>query len=170
MNPNMTQKQSFCMQIPDEHWLVLTGLPGHFRNLYADCLKPAYELHHAVSWSPIKLVWIGRKLEQTNTLSSECNNLPTLSFFISAASSCLRNSSKSKANESMPTHACKNVPCFCLFFNFLLHNYMSNRISCLYLQQNQNGCQYCSVSKTPTYQPSPNGQPLRTFGDVLLRE
>uniref|UniRef100_A0A3Q2VLG5 Peptidase A1 domain-containing protein n=1 Tax=Haplochromis burtoni TaxID=8153 RepID=A0A3Q2VLG5_HAPBU len=40
-----------------------------------------------------------------------------------------------------------------------------NRISCLHLQQNQNGCQYCSVSMTPTYQPSPNGQPLRTFGD-----
>uniref|UniRef100_A0A3B4F6B2 Peptidase A1 domain-containing protein n=1 Tax=Pundamilia nyererei TaxID=303518 RepID=A0A3B4F6B2_9CICH len=45
-----------------------------------------------------------------------------------------------------------------------------NRISCLHLQQNQNGCQYCSVSMTPTYQPSPNGQPLRTFGDVLLRD
>uniref|UniRef100_A0A3Q4M3Q3 Peptidase A1 domain-containing protein n=1 Tax=Neolamprologus brichardi TaxID=32507 RepID=A0A3Q4M3Q3_NEOBR len=40
-----------------------------------------------------------------------------------------------------------------------------NQISCLYLQQNQNGCQYCSVSMTPTYQPSPNGQALRTFGD-----
>lgn len=105
------------MQIPDKHWLVLTELPGQFRNL-----KPQTrcELHHAVSWSPIKLVWIGRKLEQTNTLSSECNNLPTLRFFISAASSCLRNSSKWKANESMPTHAFKNVQCFCLFFNFLL--------------------------------------------------
>uniref|UniRef100_A0A3Q4M3T5 Peptidase A1 domain-containing protein n=1 Tax=Neolamprologus brichardi TaxID=32507 RepID=A0A3Q4M3T5_NEOBR len=45
-----------------------------------------------------------------------------------------------------------------------------NQISCLYLQQNQNGCQYCSVSMTPTYQPSPNGQALRTFGDVLLRD
>uniref|UniRef100_A0A3P9CV63 Peptidase A1 domain-containing protein n=1 Tax=Maylandia zebra TaxID=106582 RepID=A0A3P9CV63_9CICH len=64
--------------------------------------------------------YIMQKLEQTNTLSSECNNLPTLRFFISA--------------------------------------------------QNQNGCQYCSVSMTPTYQPSPNGQPLRTFGDVLLRD
>uniref|UniRef100_A0A3Q4G5V2 Peptidase A1 domain-containing protein n=1 Tax=Neolamprologus brichardi TaxID=32507 RepID=A0A3Q4G5V2_NEOBR len=34
-----------------------------------------------------------------------------------------------------------------------------------YVIQNQNGCQYCSVSMTPTYQPSPNGQALRTFGD-----
>lgn len=28
------------MQIPDKHWLVLTELPGHFRNLYVDCPKP----------------------------------------------------------------------------------------------------------------------------------
>lgn len=58
---------------------------------------------------------------------------------------------------------------FLFIFQLFTAN-MSNRIPCLHLQQNQNGCQYCSVSMTPTYQPSPNGQPLRTFGDVLLRE
>uniref|UniRef100_A0A8C9XXY2 Progastricsin n=1 Tax=Sander lucioperca TaxID=283035 RepID=A0A8C9XXY2_SANLU len=37
-------------------------------------------------------------------------------------------------------------------------------------QQNQNGYQFCSVSITPTYLPSQNGQPLWIFGDVFLRE
>lgn len=41
--------------------------------------------------------------------------------------------------------------------------------SCLYLQQNQNGYEYCSVGITPTYLPSQNGQPLWIFGDVFLR-
>ncbi|XP_042351576.1 gastricsin-like [Plectropomus leopardus] len=37
-------------------------------------------------------------------------------------------------------------------------------------QQYQNGYQFCSVGITPTYLPSPNGQPLWIFGDVFLRE
>lgn len=41
--------------------------------------------------------------------------------------------------------------------------------SCLHLQQNQNGYEYCSVGITPTYLPSQNGQPLWILGDVFLR-
>uniref|UniRef100_A0A3Q4G0C4 Peptidase A1 domain-containing protein n=1 Tax=Neolamprologus brichardi TaxID=32507 RepID=A0A3Q4G0C4_NEOBR len=61
-------------------------------------------------------------------------------------------------NYTMQCHGSATIcqPCTVFYYN---------QISCLYLQQNQNGCQYCSVSMTPTYQPSPNGQALRTFGD-----
>uniref|UniRef100_A0A3Q3BY16 Peptidase A1 domain-containing protein n=1 Tax=Haplochromis burtoni TaxID=8153 RepID=A0A3Q3BY16_HAPBU len=83
-----TQKPSFCMQIPDKHWLVLTELVNYIM---------------------------------------QCHGSPTI---------------------------CQ--PCA-----FLLVLPPPAYV----IQQNQNGCQYCSVSMTPTYQPSPNGQPLRTFGD-----